>query len=605
MSTIPANNTPPPTSPIDLAPRASAASVFDAATGPSFSDHLQEAYRPPVTSDHHDSSHDDSTAEHSKVEQPQAAASKEQASKPEATDEAAHESEPPQAEATNTEATQETTTSAEDPDAKAEENPTPVAEQKDQKQTTTEPGEAETVVVAATTEEKPAQPAETKVEQKQTQTTATEKVTEASKQALPNAGTQTGEDEAEPNTKQPVAEKSEIKADGEKQSKADQVVAKLAEKPDKDATKPGKAAKPEQPTAKQPAAEVVDQKTLPTESAEQQAEATTEETTSEKKPTTTATTKEQGTEATQVKQQSSPQPQSTNPVAGQTAVAEEDKSTKQTEAEATDTDESKDDRKEVEAKKSNPLLSKPSQKVSAEVALQPAGDAASQPTANTAAAQATEAPIDAVEATTEDKADQSTKRVEVVGDDKSSAKPAPRTSEITTDSAPRNTADSVETKQAARTDSGKQHVEVDRARFVQRVARAFNTVGENGGTLRLRLSPPELGSLRIEIEVRGSTMTARIEAETSAARTVLLDSLPALRDRLADQNIKVDRFDVELANQSTDDGSRQPTGQRDRQGEKSQYGNSPGGNARQAETASSENSSAKPVHDDTQLNVVV
>ena len=102
VSTIPANNTPPPTSPIDLAPRSSAASVFDAATGPSFNDHLQEAYRPPVTSDHHDSSHDDSTADHSEVEQPKAAASKEQTAKPEATDEATHESEPPQAEATNT-----------------------------------------------------------------------------------------------------------------------------------------------------------------------------------------------------------------------------------------------------------------------------------------------------------------------------------------------------------------------------------------------------------------------------------------------------------------------------------------------------------------------
>lgn len=91
---------------------------------------------------------------------------------------------------------------------------------------------------------------------------------------------------------------------------------------------------------------------------------------------------------------------------------------------------------------------------------------------------------------------------------------------------------------------------VDQARFVGRVARAFQAMGGRNGPIRLKLSPPELGSLRIEITVRGGVMTAQLEAETATARTLLLDNLPALRDRLAQQGIKIEQFDVDLSDRS-------------------------------------------------------
>lgn len=91
--------------------------------------------------------------------------------------------------------------------------------------------------------------------------------------------------------------------------------------------------------------------------------------------------------------------------------------------------------------------------------------------------------------------------------------------------------------------------EADRARFVQRVARAFESAGDNG-QMRLRLSPPELGSLRLDVSVRHGVLTAHVEAETPQARMLLLDNLPALRERLQEQNIKIERFDVDLMNQS-------------------------------------------------------
>ncbi|MGA2032789.1 MAG: flagellar hook-length control protein FliK [Thermoguttaceae bacterium] len=86
----------------------------------------------------------------------------------------------------------------------------------------------------------------------------------------------------------------------------------------------------------------------------------------------------------------------------------------------------------------------------------------------------------------------------------------------------------------------------DRVRFVQRVEQAFQSIS-GGGSLRLRLSPPELGSLRLEINVRNGELTAKVETDNSAARSLLLDNLPALRDRLAQQDIKIQQFDVSLA----------------------------------------------------------
>ncbi|MBX3424338.1 MAG: flagellar hook-length control protein FliK [Pirellulales bacterium] len=87
---------------------------------------------------------------------------------------------------------------------------------------------------------------------------------------------------------------------------------------------------------------------------------------------------------------------------------------------------------------------------------------------------------------------------------------------------------------------------VDRARFVQRVSGAIRTAEGRDGQVRVRLSPPELGSLRIELKVQQGVMHASIEAETTTARNLLLDNLPALRDRLAEQNIRVERFDVDV-----------------------------------------------------------
>lgn len=156
----------------------------------------------------------------------------------------------------------------------------------------------------------------------------------------------------------------------------------------------------------------------------------------------------------------------------------------------------------------------------------------------------------------------------------------------------------------ANTDDGPR---VDPARFIGRVAKAFQTANERGGTLQLRLSPPELGSLRLELTVKDGVMSASLQTENANARRLLLEHLPDLRDRLAQQNIRVDRFDVDVRR----DGSGS---QADARGSQQQFQHQPDQSSprrqapivpRQQETAPQEITPATPIVSDAGLNLII
>jgi flagellar hook-length control protein FliK len=106
-------------------------------------------------------------------------------------------------------------------------------------------------------------------------------------------------------------------------------------------------------------------------------------------------------------------------------------------------------------------------------------------------------------------------------------------------------------------------VEIDTTLLLARVARAFTAAQERDGEIRLRLSPPELGSLRLDVRIQDGAMVARLQTETDAARTAIIDNLPALRDRLSEQGVRIERFDVDLM-------QRQPGGMPDQPGGRQQ-----------------------------------
>ncbi len=81
-------------------------------------------------------------------------------------------------------------------------------------------------------------------------------------------------------------------------------------------------------------------------------------------------------------------------------------------------------------------------------------------------------------------------------------------------------------------------------RIVDRVRRAFLAAQRRGAPLRIRLHPPELGSMKLELHVQRGVVKARMETDTAAAQSILSDHVSALKDRLAESGLKVDTFEV-------------------------------------------------------------
>ncbi|MBX3423572.1 MAG: flagellar hook-length control protein FliK [Pirellulaceae bacterium] len=98
--------------------------------------------------------------------------------------------------------------------------------------------------------------------------------------------------------------------------------------------------------------------------------------------------------------------------------------------------------------------------------------------------------------------------------------------------------------------------QIDRARLVQRVARSFSRLGPDGGNLQLRLHPPELGSLAVQVRLDGRNLSAHMTTQSEMAREVIMESLPQLRSQLADQGFTVVDFSVEVGGQGAEFGGQ-------------------------------------------------
>ncbi|QDU41643.1 Flagellar hook-length control protein FliK [Symmachiella dynata] len=96
-------------------------------------------------------------------------------------------------------------------------------------------------------------------------------------------------------------------------------------------------------------------------------------------------------------------------------------------------------------------------------------------------------------------------------------------------------------------------VDVQRPDFAMRIANAVRTSAENRQEVTMRLTPPELGALRIEVAVEHGKVSARIDAQSSAAQKILLDSLPQLKEALVQNGASVERIEVMLADNSPND----------------------------------------------------
>jgi flagellar hook-length control protein FliK len=101
----------------------------------------------------------------------------------------------------------------------------------------------------------------------------------------------------------------------------------------------------------------------------------------------------------------------------------------------------------------------------------------------------------------------------------------------------------------------------ERVRVIQRIARSFNRISPEGGSINLRLHPEHLGSVSMQVRLEGRSLSARLSTETAAARDAIMKDLPALRQRLADQGFDVTKFQVDVAGNGADASFAQSNGQ--------------------------------------------
>lgn len=103
------------------------------------------------------------------------------------------------------------------------------------------------------------------------------------------------------------------------------------------------------------------------------------------------------------------------------------------------------------------------------------------------------------------------------------------------------------------------------AKLVQRVLRGIEQLGNGGGQVRIRLHPPELGTLQMTLKFEATQVTAQFEVENRVARDALLGNSQVLKDRLKEQGLEVQKFEVEVRS-DVDDSLNSSTG--DRQGQR-------------------------------------
>jgi len=70
-------------------------------------------------------------------------------------------------------------------------------------------------------------------------------------------------------------------------------------------------------------------------------------------------------------------------------------------------------------------------------------------------------------------------------------------------------------------------------------------LNQKGGAVTLRLTPASMGTVRIHLQIEGSSVNAQFHTQTPGARTLLQQQLTTLRTALEGQGLTVDRLSVQ------------------------------------------------------------
>ncbi len=85
----------------------------------------------------------------------------------------------------------------------------------------------------------------------------------------------------------------------------------------------------------------------------------------------------------------------------------------------------------------------------------------------------------------------------------------------------------------------------DSQHLTDQIGRALRTVvQQRGGSMTIRLNPPEMGMVRIQVRLEGNVVQAQFEVTSEAVRTLLHQQMSQLKDALGQQGLSVDQLQV-------------------------------------------------------------
>ncbi len=116
-------------------------------------------------------------------------------------------------------------------------------------------------------------------------------------------------------------------------------------------------------------------------------------------------------------------------------------------------------------------------------------------------------------------------------------------------------------------------IETDEAGFSNRVVRGLSTmVNQRGGVMTMRLQPPVLGDLRIQMSIVQGTVNAQFTATTEQAHMLIDRNLTVLRTSLESQGLTVEKLGVQLnTSEQTQNSARNETGEQQQQNQRSSH----------------------------------
>jgi flagellar hook-length control protein FliK len=88
----------------------------------------------------------------------------------------------------------------------------------------------------------------------------------------------------------------------------------------------------------------------------------------------------------------------------------------------------------------------------------------------------------------------------------------------------------------------------------QIVAAIHGQLLPSGGTMNIRLAPPDLGAMQIMVKMEGGTMSASFETSNDEATRLLSHTLSQLKEALESQGVSVARLHVQQASKPQEQG---------------------------------------------------